>query len=266
MLKVLRNILPHKGVVRWAAGTRLGCFEQESESLNPYATVFDELHDRYPLLSDFEVRSLLGQVRLTGENVFKETGVISGGERAKLCFAILMMEHGNVLLLDEPTNHLDLSTKEILETALSEFDGTILFVSHDRYLLDRLADNLLVLENGTAERFAGRFSAYQEQIRRKTETEQAAAAEEKQKKAAEAQKSSFRSKEQRAQEAKRRAEQKRIEQEIDSLQAEQDALQASLTDPAVAGDYEKMQTLCGRLEEIRQRQDDLLEELILLEE
>jgi len=266
LLKALRNILPHKGIVRWAAGTRLGCFEQESESLNPYATVFDELHDRYPMLSDFEVRSLLGQVRLTGENVFKETGVISGGERAKLCFAILMMEHGNVLLLDEPTNHLDLTTKEILEQALSEFDGTILFVSHDRYLLERIADNLLVLENGTAERFVGRFSDYQEQIRRKNEAEQAAAAEIKQKKAAEAQKTSFRSKEQRAQEAKRRAEQKRIEQEIDHLQEEQDSLQESLTNPEIAGNYEKMQTLCARLEEIRQQQDALLEELILLEE
>lgn len=266
LLKVLRNILPHKGLVRWAAGTRLGCFEQESESLNPYATVFDELHDRYPLLSDFEVRSLLGQVRLTGENVFKETGVISGGERAKLCFAILMMEHGNVLLLDEPTNHLDLSTKEILEQALSEFDGTILFVSHDRYLLERIADRFLILENGGITGFTGRFSAYQEQIRRKSEAEQAAAAAEKQKKAAETQKSAYRSKEQRAQEAKRRAEQKRMEQEIDELQAEQNRLQASLTDPEIAGDYEKMQALCGRLEEIRQRQDALLEELILLEE
>ena len=188
LLKVLRNILPHKGLVRWASGTRLGCFEQESESLNPYATVFDELHDRYPALSDFEVRSLLGQVRLTGENVFKETGVISGGERAKLCFAILMQEHGNILLLDEPTNHLDLTTKEILEQALSEFDGTILFVSHDRYLLDRLADQLFVLENGNLTAFKGKFSSYQEQIRRRTEVEQAAAIEEKQRKAAEAQK------------------------------------------------------------------------------
>lgn len=266
LLKVLRNILPHKGLVRWASGTRLGCFEQESESLNPYATVFDELHDRYPVLSDFEVRSLLGQVRLTGENVFKETGVISGGERAKLCFAILMMEHGNVLLLDEPTNHLDLATKEILEQALADFDGTILFVSHDRYLLERLADQLFVLENGALTPFKGRFSAYQEQIRRKTETEQAAAAEEKQRRSAEVQKSNYRSKEQRALEAKRRAEQKRIEQDMDALQQEQDSLQTSLTDETVAADYEKMQQICLRLEEIRQQQDDLLEQLILLEE
>ena len=266
LLKVLRNILPHKGLVRWASGTRLGCFEQESESLNPYATVFDELHDRYPALSDFEVRSLLGQVRLTGENVFKETGVISGGERAKLCFAILMLEHGNILLLDEPTNHLDLTTKEILEQALTEFDGTVLFVSHDRYLLERLADQLFVLENGTLTPFKGKFSAYQEQIRRRTEAEQAAAAEEKQRKAAEAQKAGYRSKEQRSQEAKRRAEVRRLEQEMDRLQAEQDTLQESLTDESVAGDYEKMQQVCSRLEEIRLLQDELLEQLILLEE
>ena len=266
LLKVLRNILPHKGLVRWASGTRLGCFEQESESLNPYATVFDELHDRYPALSDFEVRSLLGQVRLTGENVFKETGVISGGERAKLCFAILMQEHGNILLLDEPTNHLDLTTKEILEQALSEFDGTILFVSHDRYLLDRLADQLFVLENGSLTAFKGKFSSYQEQIRRRTEAEQAAAIEEKQRKAAEAQKAGYRSKEQRSQDAKRRAEIKRLEQEMDALQVEQDTLQESLTDETVAGNYEQMQKVCSRLEEIRLRQDALLEQLILLED
>ena len=265
LLKVLRNILPHRGLVRWAAGTRLGCFEQESESLNPYATVFDELHDRYPALSDFEVRSLLGQVRLTGENVFKETGVISGGERAKLCFAILMMEHGNVLLLDEPTNHLDLATKEILEQALAEFDGTILFVSHDRYLLERIADNLLVMEDGTLTRFKGRFSAYQETIRRRTEAEQAEAAAEKQRRAEESAKTSHRSKEQRSAEAKRRAEQKRLEQEMDALQAEETQLEASLSDEAVTGDYEKMQAVCSRLEEIRQLQEALLEQLIELE-
>lgn len=270
LLKVLRNILPHRGLVRWAAGTRLGCFEQESESLNPYATVFDELHDRYPTLSDFEVRSLLGQVRLTGENVFKETGVISGGERAKLCFAILMLEHGNVLLLDEPTNHLDLATKEILEQALAEFDGTILFVSHDRYLLERIADRLLIMENGTVTPFKGKFAAYQESVKRRTEAEQAELAAEKQRKAEEAAKESrqnaHRSKEQRSLEAKRRAEAKEIEQKIEALQAEETELQASLTDGSVSGDYGKMQAVCSRLEEIRQEQENLFDRLIELEE
>ncbi len=266
LLKVLRNVIPHKGLVRWAAGTRLGVFEQESESLNPYATVFDELHDRYPTLSDFEVRSLLGQVRLTGENVFKETGVISGGERAKLCFAILMMEHGNVLLLDEPTNHLDLATKEVLEEALAAFDGTILFVSHDRYLLERIADNLLVMDSGTLQRYKGKFSAYQEEIKRKTEEEQAEIAAEKQKKAVEAAKSSFRSKEQRSLDAKRRKQQKDLEQETEALETESQNLNEAMTDPAVQSDYGKMQEICTRLEEIRKRQDAILEELIVLED
>ena len=265
LLRVLRNIIPHKGVVRWAAGTRLGCFEQESESLDPHAKVFDELHGRYPMLSDFEVRSLLGQVRLTGENVFKETGVISGGERAKLCFAILMMEHGNVLLLDEPTNHLDLATKEILEQALAEFDGTILFVSHDRYLLDRLASSLFVLQDGKLERFAGRFSAYQELIRRKTEAEAQTAALEKAKKAEESAKAGFRTKEQRSQMAKLRQEQKQIEQQMDVLQQEETAVQTAMTEEAVCSDYEKMQQLCNRLEEIHQTLDALLERLIKIE-
>ncbi len=266
LLKVLRNIIPHKGLVRWAAGTRLGCFEQESESLDPFATVFDELHGRYPSLTDFEVRSLLGQVRITGENVFKETGVISGGERAKLCFAILMMEHGNVLLLDEPTNHLDLSTKEILEQALAEFDGTVLFVSHDRYLLERIADQLLILENGTLHQFKGKFSSYQEQIRRRTEAEQAEIAAGKAEKAAEKAQSAFKSKEQRAAEARKRAEKRRIEQEMDVLADEEKALTASLEREEVFGDYTKMQAVCTRLEKIRTALDAYLEQLIELED
>ena len=266
LLKVLRNIIPHKGLVKWAAGTRLGCFEQESESLDPFATVFDELQGRYPAMSDFEVRSLLGQVRITGENVFKETGVISGGERAKLCFAILMMEHGNVLLLDEPTNHLDLATKEILEQALADFDGTILFVSHDRYLLERIADRLLILGNGELTEFRGKFSAYQEQIRRRTEEEQAVAAAQKAEKAAAAAQAGYKSKEQRAQDAKKRAEKRRIEQEMDVLSDEEKLLTASLEKPEVFGDYERMQKVCTRLEEIRRLLDEALEQLIELEE
>ena len=266
LLKVLRNIIPHKGLVRWAAGTRLGCFEQESESLDPFATVFDELHGRYPAMSDFEVRSLLGQVRLTGENVFKETGVISGGERAKLCFAILMMEHGNVLLLDEPTNHLDLATKEILETALSDFDGTILFVSHDRYLLERIADRLLIIGDGALTEFKGKFSAYQEQIRRRTQEEQAAAAAQKAEKAAADRQEGFKSKEQRAADAKKRAEKRRLEQEMDELSDEEKQLTESLEKPEVFGDYTKMQQVCTRLEEIRAQLEEDLERLIELEE
>ena len=109
LLKIIQEKLPHKGLVRWNSNIKISYFEQESTNLNKALTVMEELHSRYPSMSELEVRSLLAQVRLVGENVFKETGVISGGERAKLCFAIMMQEHGNVLILDETTNHLDLS-------------------------------------------------------------------------------------------------------------------------------------------------------------
>ena len=91
-----------------------------------------EIHDRVPTWLDYDVRSLLGKVRITGEEVYKQVGVLSGGERAKVCFAVMMLEHGNILILDEPTNHLDISMKEVIEDAMKTFTGTILFVSHDR--------------------------------------------------------------------------------------------------------------------------------------
>ncbi|MBO5384127.1 MAG: ABC-F family ATP-binding cassette domain-containing protein, partial [Ruminococcus sp.] len=132
LLKIIQEKLEHKGIVRWNSNIKISYFEQESTNLNKELTVMEELHHRYPSMSELEVRSLLAQVRLTGENVFKETGVISGGERAKLCFAIMMQEHGNVLILDEPTNHLDLASKEAIECALEEYTGTVIFVSLDR--------------------------------------------------------------------------------------------------------------------------------------
>lgn len=148
LLRIIQEQLPHKGIVRWNSNIKISYFEQEGTNLNRELSVMEELHSRYPSMSELEVRSLLAQVRLVGENVFKETGVISGGERAKLCFAIMMQEHGNVLILDEPTNHLDLSSKEAIEEALEEYTGTIIFVSHDRYLLSKIADRLIELTNG----------------------------------------------------------------------------------------------------------------------
>lgn len=118
---------------------RISYFEQESTNLHPAKTVMQEIHDRVPTWLDYDVRSLLGKVRITGEEVYKQVGVLSGGERAKVCFAVMMLEHGNILILDEPTNHLDISMKEVIEDAMKTFTGTILFVSHERYLLDQVA-------------------------------------------------------------------------------------------------------------------------------
>ena len=160
LLKILQNKLPHQGKVRWTSNIKISYFEQESTNLHPAKSVMQEIHDRVPSWTDLEVRKLLGQGRLTGENVFKPVGVLSGGERAKVCFAVMMLEHGNVLILDEPTNHLDIAMKEVIEEAMQSFTGTLLFVSHDRYLLDKVADHILELKADGAVTYQGGFQKW----------------------------------------------------------------------------------------------------------
>lgn len=268
LLKIIQELLPHKGIVRWNSNIKISYFEQESANLNKSLTVMEELHSRYPSMSDLEVRSLLAQVRLVGENVFKETGVISGGERAKLCFAIMMQEHGNVLILDEPTNHLDLSSKEAIEEALEEYTGTVIFVSHDRYLLSKIADRLIELKDGTFRIHEYGFDRYLDVLRDEQAAEKRAADAEKFAKAAEAAKDKsakvYKTKQQRSAEAARKNEMKRIEKEIDQLQAQIDALTEEISQEEIYSDYELMNKKCAEIEQLKNKIDenfDLLVEL-----
>ena len=266
LLRIIQEKLPHKGIVRWNSNVKISYFEQESTNLNRELTVMEELHSRYPSLSELEVRSLLAQVRLVGENVFKETGVISGGERAKLCFAIMMQEHGNVLILDEPTNHLDLSTKEAIEEALEEYTGTIIFVSHDRYLLSKIADRLIELTDGGYRCHNFGFEKYLDVLREEQSEQKRAADEEKRQRAAEAAKEksekNYRSKQQRSADAARKNEMRRLEKEIDELQAKIDALTEEIGREEVYSDYELMNAKCAEIDELKQRIDENFELLI----
>ena len=269
LLRIIQEKLPHKGIVRWNSNVKISDFEQESTNLNRELTVMEELHSRYPSLSELEVRSLLAQVRLVGENVFKETGVISGGERAKLCFAIMMQEHGNVLILDEPTNHLDLSTKEAIEEALEEYTGTIIFVSHDRYLLSKIADRLIELTDGGYRCHNFGFEKYLDVLREEQSEQKRAADEEKRQRAAEAAKEksekNYRSKQQRSADAARKNEMRRLEKEIDELQAKIDALTEEIGREEVYSDYELMNAKCAEIDELKQRIDENFELLIELD-
>ena len=269
LLRIIQEKLPHKGIVRWNSNVKISYFEQESTNLNRELTVMEELHSRYPSLSELEVRSLLAQVRLVGENVFKETGVISGGERAKLCFAIMMQEHGNVLILDEPTNHLDLSTKEAIEEALEEYTGTIIFVSHDRYLLSKIADRLIELTDGGYRCHNFGFEKYLDVLREEQSEQKRAADEEKRQRAAEAEKEksekNYRSKQQRSADAARKNEMRRLEKEIDELQAKIDALTEEIGREEVYSDYELMNAKCAEIDELKQRIDENFELLIELD-
>ena len=270
LLKVIQEKLPHKGKVIWAANVRISYFDQEAANINRSNTVFEEIHSRYPLLSDLEVRNLLGKVRLVGANVFQQAGVVSGGERCKLCFAIMMMEHGNVLILDEPTNHLDLQTKEVLEDALERFEGTIIYVSHDRYLLNRISTRILEITAEGTESFNGGFDDY---MKIKTQREQAAAEaadaakqEELRVQYAEKKKKAFKTKEQRNLDANNRQRIRDIEKQMNELQDEQDRLEAELTDEKVISDYSLMNEKCTRINEIKELSNQLFDEWAELSE
>lgn len=270
LLKIIQEKLPHKGKVMWAANVKISYFDQEAENINRQNTVFEEIHSRYPLLTDLDVRNLLGKVRLVGENVFKQAGVVSGGERCKLCFAIMMMEHGNVLILDEPTNHLDLQTKEVLEDALERFEGTIIYVSHDRYLLNRISSRIIEITTNSTESFNGGFDDYIK-VKRQREQAEAEAAElarqdQLREQYAEKKEKAFKTKEQRNLEAKNRQRIRELEKQMAELQEEQEKLESELMDEAVIADYSLMNEKCTRINEIKELSNNLFDEWAELSE
>lgn len=250
LLKLLQGQIAVKGGrVEWANNVKISYFDQENARLNPRHTVMEEIHSRFRRMSELEVRSLLGSVRLVGENVFKRVDVISGGERAKLCFAIMMQEHGNVLILDEPTNHLDLSTKEVLEEALEAFDGTMILVSHDRYLLNRLASRIVELENGEMKYYDCGFEQYLTE--KKQGTVPPKKAEQTEETPAVKSDSGYRSREDRRLEAERRARVKELEESIENDEIELFRLEEELSTPESFSNYARSREICERIEEIK---------------
>lgn len=271
LLKIIQNIVPHsKGTVRWASNVRISYFEQESTHLNPLNTVMEELHSRYPVMNEVDIRSLLGLVRITGENVFKQIGVISGGERAKLCFALMMLEKGNVLILDEPTNHLDLSSKEAIEQALEEFDGTVIFVSHDRYLINKIASEVIEITPDNVEVFKGNFDNYLN-ITKKREAERLAAEEnarliKQAEKAEEKKAQAYRSKEQRSLEAQKRNRIKQLEAEMEEIQEKIDILSEEITHEEIYSDFELMNEKCTEINRLKELSNEMFDEWAELSE
>lgn len=265
ILKLIQGIIPHEGGnISWGGNVKISYFEQEHAILDPHKTVLEEIMDRYPRLSEQQARSVLGAVLLTGENVFKPISVLSGGERAKLCFAIMALNRGNVLVLDEPTNHLDLGTKEVLEDALAEFGGTIILVSHDRYLLNKVASRIIEIKHDEVNSYEGNFDAYSEavnaasQLKMQSEAEIKRAEEEKAYKENKARQ--YRSKEQRAADAQKRNRIRELEKEIEDTEVLIFELENAISDPEIASDYSKMSEKCKELEEAKTALDQKMDE------
>lgn len=263
ILKTVQGINPHsKGRINWAQNVKLAYYDQKNEYLNPNNTVIEEIHRRYPRMTDYEVRSVLGSVLLTGENVFKEVGVISGGEKTKLSFALMSLKRGNFLILDEPTNHLDISTKEVLEDALKEYTGTILFVSHDRYLLNKIADRIVEIRDGKAYEYKGNYDDYLKAREfEKAEAEKAAVSS-----PAPAEKKQYRTKSQRAEDVRKKQELADLEKSIANLEKEIADTEELICTPEVAADYQKMTELCQSLDDRKNELSELMDRWIEIQE
>ncbi|MBQ8093885.1 MAG: ABC-F type ribosomal protection protein [Clostridia bacterium] len=163
LIRLLLGELPaDTGSVEFGANVDIGYYDQHQSTLNPDKTVLDEVWDRFPAMEQSDVRGALGMFLFTGDDVFQPIRTLSGGERGRVALTILMLRHDNVLLLDEPTNHLDMDSREVLETALSDFHGTIITVSHDRYFINRIADRIVEMQPDGITLYLGNYDEYLE--------------------------------------------------------------------------------------------------------
>lgn len=163
ILKIINGLVEQDaGEIKLGSKVHIGYYDQEHHVLHPDKTLFEEISDEYPTLTNTEIRNVLAAFLFTGDDVFKQIKMLSGGERGRVSLAKLMLSEANFLILDEPTNHLDIMSKEILEDAINSYSGTVLYVSHDRYFINRTASRILELENGSFTGYLGNYDYYLE--------------------------------------------------------------------------------------------------------
>lgn len=276
ILKIITgSVNPDAGVIQVGSKVHIGYYDQEMQILNPEKTLFDELQDAYPHLDNTAVRNILAAFLFTEDDVFKKIKDISGGERGRVSLAKLMLSEANFLILDEPTNHLDIVSKEILENVLNSYSGTILYVSHDRYFINRTASRILDLNQGQLINYLGDYDYY---LEKKTELEavyldnnsmgKAAGnkgkpwtADEKVDTGISSNKLSWQQqKEEQARIRKRKNDLKKTEDEIHALEIENDEIDALLILEEVYTDPEKLMELNTRKKDIESRLEELLEQ------
>ena len=246
--------------VRVGRFTKIGYYDQENADIDPAETVLGALWHRHTYMSQTQARSMLAQAKLCEDDIEKPVSSLSGGERAKLALVLLEAQRANLLILDEPTNHLDLQARESLEAALRAFEGTLLFVSHDRYFIQNIAGRIIELANGELTCYPCDYEAYTAQKRAADQAAEAQAKAEKQEARAAQKDASHRTKAERAQEAKRKQQAKQTEEKIAALEEEAAALTEAIGTPAVAADYKLLAEKCARLDEVHAALDALYAE------
>lgn len=251
LLRVLDGKLrPQAGTVRLGAGAKPSVFEQQQ--LRRGGTVISTIWDKYPKFTELEVRSHLAKLNFRGEDVFKPCSALSGGELARLRFAEVLLEKPNLLFLDEPTNHLDIYTRESLGAALASYEGTLVLVTHDRYLMNSLACPILFIENGKT----SLYEDYDAMMHRGAVPPEKNIAPEK---TASAGKAAY-GKEQRRRRAELRARIKALEDEMETLALRIMALEGEVNDPDILRDHTRLRDVCDELDDTRFHQDEVLAE------
>lgn len=239
------------GKIVFGKNVRTGFYDQENLNLDPNLRVIDQLWFYNTRMSQTEVRSLLARVTLGAEDVFKRVSELSGGERAKLGLAMIMAKDCNLLLLDEPTNHLDLPGREALESALKQYGGTLLFVSHDRYFVNSVSDCVAELNGGAITVYQGNYDDF---IARKKGVPAPEKAQTK------STSSSYRNAKERAQQTNRARRIKELEATITELERQAEELNAKLSDPQIASDYKKVAEILTQIEQVNAKLDEAVKE------
>lgn len=263
LLKILMGeYQADSGEYKFGNNIQFGYYDQAQTDLDPSKTVIDEVWDRYPGMTQTQVRSALAQFLFKGDDVFKNVGKLSGGEKARVSLLKLMLSKANMLLLDEPTNHLDIHSREALENALASYGGTLLIVSHDRYLINKLADRIVWLGKTGTVNIDGNYDRYIELKEAKAQSEQAV-----QVKAAEGKKNDYKERKEREITLRKLSGAlKRCEQAIDEIGLKTAELAQQMSQPEIATDYEKTSALAQEIEALKEKEEALTAEWMELSE
>ncbi|ANF96002.1 ribosomal protection-like ABC-F family protein [Paenibacillus bovis] len=263
---------PDAGKIEWGAKTKIGYYDQEQGHLNPNNTVLEEVWGSFPHLEEVRIRTVLGNFLFSGEDVLKKVSALSGGEKARVSLTKLMLLEANVLILDEPTNHLDLMSKEVLESALMDYEGTLLFISHDRYFLNKMAERILELRPDGLTTYLGNFDDYTAKKQELKELAEEAAAAVQAKNAAATTASGISApansyeegKQAKREERNRKRRLEQLEVDIAGWEERISELEEQLTLPEVYQDYEAVQSRQEEIARHQQALEDAYEEWELL--
>lgn len=256
---IVGQLQPAAGMIDFGSHVKLGYYDQEHNVLNPSNTVLEEVWNAYPHMEEVRIRTVLGNFLFSGEDVLKKVSALSGGEKARVSLSKLMLAQANLLILDEPTNHLDLFSREVLEAALIDYEGTVLFISHDRYFLNKMAERIVELTPAGANYFLGN---YDDMLEKKLEMEEArqeaarTAEAAKNKQLQEATNSPVQSyeveKQQKRAERNKQRKLEAIEAEIAQLETSIAEWEEKLADPAVFNDYIRIQEIQAEIAQLKQ--------------